>query len=418
MIGRGTRTFESCRFPERLPDGKKENFLIIDFWQNNFDKEPDSGLSQSLPVQVVVFNTRLTILETLLPDQTAPQAQRLIQVLRDQIGQIPRDTYAVKQAWPRIEAVWQEGFWLYLTQAKLDLLRLQVGPLLRYVPGVDVAAATFTSKVERLKLQLLTGSGARQTAQAIAEDVSSLPEFVYENPQSEPAQAFRFGLNPQQLLRASPAQLDHLIEHLADLMKRRSNRLDNFLTLDLLDNIDNRGYVIITTVNNRPVYEEEYRAQVDRHILDVVAAHPAIRAIEAGQPVSDEALLDLERTLYRQLGQSEWQLSPETIRRAYHLKVTNLLAFVRHLFELEDLPDYDMVVKRQFQAFIDSQPFNSNQLRFLRAMQGVFLKKRKLHTADLYESPFDNFGADAVERWFSEAQVAQMLAFVERLAIE
>ncbi len=61
------------------------------------------------------------------------------------------------------------------------------------------------------------------------------------------------------------------------------------------------------------------------------------------------------------------------------------------------------------QTFIESHTFNSDQLRFLRAMQGVFLKKRKLQAIDLYESPFTNFGTDAVERWFSEAQIDELI---------
>lgn len=54
---------------------------------------------------------------------------------------------------------------------------------------------------------------------------------------------------------------------------------------------------------------------------------------------------------------------------------------------------------------------------FLRAVQSVFLQKRRLVTADLYEPPLTNFGADAVERWFSQQEVAEMVRFVEKLAM-
>ncbi len=87
---------------------------------------------------------------------------------------------------PEIGQAWKDSFWYHLTPAKTDFLRLKVGPLLRYVPGVDVEATTFTSKVERLKLQLLTGKDASAAAQSIAEDVSRLPQFVYDNPQLAP----------------------------------------------------------------------------------------------------------------------------------------------------------------------------------------------------------------------------------------
>jgi len=36
--------------------------------------------------------------------------------------------------------------------------------------------------------------------------------------------------------------------------------------------------------------------------------------------------------------------------------------------------------------------------------------------ADLYDEPLDRFGEDAVERWFTEQDVQELLALTERLA--
>jgi type I restriction enzyme R subunit len=47
----------------------------------------------------------------------------------------------------------------------------------------------------------------------------------------------------------------------------------------------------------------------------------------------------------------------------------------------------------------------------------VFLQKRRLEMADLYEPPLTNFGADAVERWFTKGEVIEMVQFVEKLAL-
>ena len=41
MIGRGTRNQETCRYLDRLPNGEKNEFLIIDFWQNDFGKQTE-----------------------------------------------------------------------------------------------------------------------------------------------------------------------------------------------------------------------------------------------------------------------------------------------------------------------------------------------------------------------------------------
>lgn len=371
MVGRGTRTQQACKHPEWLPDGRKDDFLIIDFWENEFNKEPDTGVSQSLPVLVTLFNTRLDILAALQGEQQADASQKVISELRAQIAQIPTDTLPVEQAWPTIEAAWDDHFWLYLTQAKLDLLRSHVGPLLRFVPKVDLAGATFTGKVERLKLYTLTGHKTQATAVSIAEDISHLPKFVYNDPASEAARAFHFGLHPQQLQRATPEELDELITHLAGFMKRRAKRATDPLIIDLQDEIDNRGFVIMTA-RNQPMYVEEYRARVDERILELVAGHPTIQAIEQGQPVTDEQLLALERTLHQQLSQSDLLVTPQNIRRAYQFKVDSLLDFTRQLLEIDDLPNYEAIVKRQFSDYMQSHTFNAEQLNFLRAVQGVF----------------------------------------------
>jgi type I restriction enzyme R subunit len=74
-------------------------------------------------------------------------------------------------------------------------------------------------------------------------------------------------------------------------------------------------------------------------------------------------------------------------------------------------------VRHQFEEYIAAHSFNANQIRFLRALLSVFLEKRRLQTADLYEPPLTAFGADAVERWFTPAQVTEMLAFTETMAV-
>ena len=63
---------------------------------------------------------------------------------------------------------------------------MKAAPLPRLAPDVDVAAETFTSKVERFKLQLRTNRDATTLAQSISEDVALLPDFVWQNRQLDP----------------------------------------------------------------------------------------------------------------------------------------------------------------------------------------------------------------------------------------
>ena len=110
------------------------------------------------------------------------------------------------------------------------------------------------------------------------------------------------------------------------------------------------------------------------------------------------------------------QLSESNIRNTFNLKVNSLLSFLRELFEIEGLLDYQDVVRRNFEDFIQERQFNANQIRFLRGVQNVFLKNRRLEVADFYEEPLDRFGEDAAERWFTEKQVDELIEFAEHFA--
>jgi type I restriction enzyme, R subunit len=50
-------------------------------------------------------------------------------------------------------------------------------------------------------------------------------------------------------------------------------------------------------------------------------------------------------------------------------------------------------------------------------VQSVFLHKHRLETADLYEPPLDLFGADAVERWFTDREVKEVVEFANRMTV-
>jgi type I restriction enzyme R subunit len=280
------------------------------------------------------------------------------------------------------------------------------------VAGVDVAEATFTNKVERLKLEILTDGAKPGTLESIAEDVSRLPDFVFEDSLRQDSANFSLS---HRLRTATPQQLNRVIADLASQMKNRRQRPSSFVEIDLADRIATSGYITLGE-GGEQVYVEEYRQRVEGKVLEIVETHPTIAAIRNGEGVTDLQLVALERTLRQELGGGNVQLSESNIRKAFNLKVNSLLAFLRELMEIEALPDYQEVVRRNFEEFIVQRPFNANQIRFLRAVQNVFLKNRRLEVADLYEEPLDRFGEDAVERWFTEEEVDKLIEFTEQLA--
>ncbi len=412
MIGRGTRSNAACRFPERLPGGSKQEFLVIDFWENDFNKAPEEALRQELPVLVALFNTRLKLLETYLGEQNDPGCQQVTGDLLAQVNRIPKESFSVRRVLPEIEEAFGEAFWGYLIPSKIDFLRLKVGPLLRLAAEVDVPAETFQHKIERLKLAQRTGREASALVQSIVEDAASLPEFVTEDPALAPLVR---QCTPNNLAQAKPAELSQIAAGLAPQMKNR-RRVNNFLMLDLPDRIDLSGYILLTQ-SGEQVYVKEYRLRVEARILAIVESHPALQAIGRGETPDDLALLDLERVLRSELAGSALELTPQNIRRAYGVQADSFLDFLRLVLAVDAIPGYGEVVQHQFLQFIAAHPYNGDQIRFLRAVQSVFLQKRRLETADLYEAPFDKFGVDVVERWFSPNEVSELIHFTQGLEV-
>ena len=280
---------------------------------------------------------------------------------------------------------------------------------------MDVAAETFTHKVERLKLQVLQRKVSSELLQAIAADVSRLPGFVHEDPQKQAS--LRVVLSDT-LPNATPPQLTQVITDLADEMRNRRDRPSSFVTLDLPDFVAERGHILIGPTGV-PIYVEEYRRSVEARIQDIAEQHPALVALRQGQEPSDEQLFNLERTLHVELSGGPLQLSPALIRKAYGLRVdkrSGFLAFLRHVLELAAIPDYAAVVERAFTHHITGHHYTGDQIRFLRAVQEVFLEKGRLVEADLYEAPFTQFGRNAATRFFTPAQLRELVNLTVSLA--
>ncbi|MGE5777561.1 MAG: DEAD/DEAH box helicase family protein, partial [Chloroflexota bacterium] len=390
MIGRGTRVQAACRNLALLPNFEKKDFLIIDFWENNFSRDAKEVVDQSTPVLVTIFNTRLKLLETYLKDQKDPDCKGVIADLREQIQQIPTDSFTIRKHMPEIEEAWTDAFWDYLIPSKIEFLKLKVAPHLRLVPGVDVAAATFISKVERLKLLKRTGKEASGTIQSIVEDAQSLRDTILSDAEIK-AKSMCL---PEKLVEFSNNELNLLRDVLAPRMKHKM-RYDTFLELDLVDSIAVSGYILLTKSGEK-MYVAEYRRLVEQRILELVTNHPTIKAIQNGEKIDDFQLLELERTLTKELGEGDLEVTPENLKKVFAHTADSFLGLVRQVLDMAYLPDYKDVVARQFESYITQHNYNADQIRFLRAVQSVFLQKRHLETADLYEPPLDMFGADAV----------------------
>lgn len=416
MIGRGTRPLEACTHPDWLPDKKKDNFLIVDFWENfehfNMMPKEENGARQ-IPVLVTIFNTRLSKLELLIEDQSAVDFQSIVRNCREAIARIPLDSFTVKKNLKDIREVWADDFWQYLTPQKIELLRMKVAPLLRFVPDVNLDEAFFTSKMERAGLALLQKKDMATIIASIRDDLSLLPSNIAQVQEKmlikEAVLANKFWT------AATLKSLDDARADLAPLMKYKREKSSLVIELGLDDVIDSRKWVVVRKEGQK-IMVEEYRKKVEEKIEQLAAQHPTIKRLQQGEAVKMEDLLQLEQTLETELNTDELNLNEDNMLKAFGVRVGSLTDFLKHVLNLEALPSYEQIVRKAFDAFILEHNYNADQTRFLRTVQNVFLQKRKLEEADLYEAPFTNFGSNAVEKYFTTEEIEELIELTKKLA--
>jgi type I restriction enzyme R subunit len=416
MIGRGSRCQAACRYPERLPENGKRAFKILDFWQNDFGRRIDPPQPQELPVLVQLFNVRLDILEATRSQPASFACQQVIRDLRFMLARVPVDSFLIQREWLRIQRAWENPIWQFILPEMLIFLRTEVSPLLRHVGDVDLAAESFTLKVERVKLdRLMQRQPDPERLASISRDVARLPEDVHQLTAKQPS--IQLALSPD-LAVATPEQLTQLITDLADDMKRRREEPGSFRMLDLPDFMLARGTIILGP-GQQPVYISEYRRRVVERIQEIVAHSPAIAAISADRQPTAEELVELERLLHEGLGRSDLQLTESIAHRAFGIEMnfsTGFLGLLRSLLDIASLPTYASAVAQGFDDHITAHAYSADQIRFLHAVREIFVQKHRLDEADLYDPPLTQFGRNAVDRFFTPDQRQDILGLASRLA--
>ena len=112
------------------------------------------GSGQGEALTTKIFMTRLKQLELLtrLNDSRVPDLRKKI---IDDVNRIPRDNVTVRKRENEIINVLKPRFWDSVGIDPIDYARRFIGPLMRYVPGVDAEEHNFVLKCERLALAII-----------------------------------------------------------------------------------------------------------------------------------------------------------------------------------------------------------------------------------------------------------------------
>ena len=414
MIGRGTRLLN----PNRMKPwcAEKDNFLIIDCWDNfeYFKLQPKGkDLKPQIPLPVKVIGLRIDKIETAQNKGSADLVEREITKLRKQIEALPRSSVVVSEAAHALHTLEEENFWSTLTPQKIDFLRAEIKPLFRAISGVDFKAMRFERDLLEFSLTRLRDERKQAEAirLAIVEQISELPLSI------------NFVRDEEVLIRAAQANhywaqidesgMDELNTKLGPLMRfRDAGSTLGPTILNLQDAVRSKEMVEFGP-SHAAVSISRYREMVEATIEALTQNNPILLKIKNGQPVTQgeaDALAEL-------LHEEHPHITEDLLRLVYKNRKAVFIQFIRHIFGIEILKSFPDAVSEAFDKFLQRHSnLSSKQLEFLMLLRDFIIEREKVERKDLISSPFTVLHPRGIQGLFTPSEIAEILQLTEKIA--
>lgn len=404
MIGRGTRLVDEFAEKPWCPAGSKSKFRVLDFWENfeRFQINPEGvAPAQTTPVAARLFRLLLQAARAAV-DEQPDLAAELRREAQEMVGQLPSESAGVREHRALLESVRRDEYWKDLTQQKRQLLTLEVAPLMRFLPGVDLQAATFRAAVLEFVIAHLSADrvAANDRASELRDSVTRLPVAHADvAPHEDVIRAVGNESWPEN------ATLEDVLalRDLEPLMKLRLREPTHVITLDLADAFQERRWLAVGP-EAKEFDVADYRSKVEQHVRELAAQHPAMLKLTTAQPMSEGDVAAIESAL----NQPDLYITEETLKEVYDAPHGSLLSLLRHALGIEELQPREDAIKAAFEAFIVEKAYlNPEQILFVRLFAARLVQAGRVEEADLYEQPFTLLAADS-RRELPEDDFAQL----------
>jgi len=416
MIGRGTRADATCKHREWLPSGKKEDFLIFDFW-NNFEyfnlnpkgKKTSSGEA----ITTRIFKVRLLQLEHFLKKDKKEYAELYKQKIQNDIKALPKKSVAVKEHIREVETALSANFWDKVGKDPIQFLRTKITSLLRYKADVNLNVASFTLFVERLGLAILQKNDKEieRLRDSIGEYLWCLPDTLQQVKAKkellDKVRSKHFWKN------ISYEDTLMLLDEFADLMRYKRKEPRRPIELDIDDVVEQRKLIEFGP-HGEADYIDNYREKVEKKIKQLAKINPTIKKIEEDKVLTERDLEKLEKTL----NSPTLYITEENLQKIYAQHKGTLVQFIKKILGTYEFPDPQKRIEEEFKTFmIEHQFLNADQINFMRTLQTVFLKKKHIEYKDFFELPFSNI-SNAPMPLFEEETLKELTKLCSKLENE
>ena len=399
MLGRGTRNLAACENREWLPSDKetgqhtKNDFLILDFkfgdWSNVLEhklgvlKQKSSGSD----AKTRIFLEQINELSKKLSDKERKVIEK--QIL-DTIKEIDIDSPLVLEKKEIIKKVISEKFDL---RTHIKELKEEIAPLLMYSPSQNAKVYSFISKC--VKLFDYIKENKKDKIVDVQEFVVQRIESIWDKNLDAIKQKRDDLIKIQQELfweEITFEDVDFLIREISPLMIFYEEERKNMLKINAPDVV-------------MKVEKEVMKLRENGELNDFVYSNSLIKKIKDGEGVTSKELLEIESSLRK--------LNPSfTIENIQQTK--DFILFLRDLIEIKGLPDPQEMIKWEFDKFVadKNQHYNSEQLKFLRLLEQVFIRAKHIELKSFAEHPL----ADARPLdLFTKEQLEMIIAKCDKL---
>jgi type I restriction enzyme R subunit len=373
MLGRGTRNLDACKNKEWLPTNKdgqhiKEDFLILDFkfgeWSNVLEhklgvlKQKSSGTD----AKTRIFLEQVDALGKKLNDKERKVIEKQI---IDTIKGIDIESPLVLEKKDMIKKV---------ISAKFDLrqhvkeLREEIVPLLIYSSSENSKVYGFISKCVKLFDYIKENRKDKITDVQgfVTERVDSIWDKNLDAIKQKRDDLIRIQKEPF-WEEITFEDVDFLIREIAPLMIFYEAERKTMLRINAPDAVMN-------------VKNEIMQVKESGELQDFIYSNPLIKKIRDGEGVTSKELLEIEDKLK--------QLNPLfTINNIQQTQ--DFILFLRELIQIKGLPDPQEMIKWEFDKFVadKNQHYNSEQLKFLRLLEQVFIRAKHIELKSFAEHP-------------------------------
>lgn len=418
MIGRGTRHEKTCKHKEWLPFGKKEYFLIFDFW-NNFDyfnmHPGGKEASQSEAVTTRIFKIRLNQLNFFVKKEYEKNICDVKSKILNDINKLPIKSVSVKEFLRDIETAKSEKLWDNVGIKPIEFLATKITPLMRFQTDVNLNLASFVLKCENLGLALLQNDTklVEKLKADIGEDLNCLPRNLQQV--KDKIDLLDKALSKEFWKNISYDDSQMLIKEFSPLMPHKRPESRQVIVLDISDIVQQRK-IIEYGLEPKQEYVHIYTEKVENKIKELAKSDPTIKKIEQDKPLTEKDLEKLEKTL----NSPELFITEEVLQKAYEKSKGTLIQFIKKILGLYEFPEPRKIIEEEFKTFMiaHNHLFNADQINFLRTLMTVFSKKKHIEYADFFEAPFTNFGIHAPIPLFSEEQLKDVVGLCNKLEKE